>query len=252
MNKNKAKTAAIVGATGSTGRHLLRMLLDSKLYQQVHVLHYYPIDIEHPKLVQHVLPFDELGQHQIEAQIETYINAQIDDVFCCLGTTQKIAQSKEKFITVDKNYPIALAHWAVRHQARQMLVVSAMGANYNLPSLYIRTKYEMERGVAQAFLKGVFNSAPDKPSNNKPTRSLHFFRPSLLVDAQRKNHRAGEAFGATVLGGLTRIAPWLTKHFRETEVEQLAHTMFATAQQATDKAFNAYSVADIHAYNTNK
>lgn len=236
------KTAAIAGATGSTGRHLLRMLLDSNCYQQVHVLHYYPIDIEHPKLVQHVLPFDELGKHQIEA----HIDAEIDDVFCCLGTTQKIAQSKKKFIAVDKDYPIALAHWAVRHQARQMSVVSAMGANYNLPSLYIRTKYEMERGVAQAFLKGGFDSAPDKPSNNTPTRSLHFFRPSLLVDAQRKEHRAGEAFGATVLGGLTHIAPWLTKHFRETEVEQLAQIMFDTAQQATNKAFNAYSVADIH------
>lgn len=241
MNTIARKIAVIAGATGSTGRHLLHLLLNSGIYAQVHVLHYRAIDTQHPLLSCHILPFDNLDTLQLGTPVH--------DVFCCLGTTQRNAGSKAAFLRVDRDYPIALARLAVRHHAGGFFCISAMGAGYRLPGLYMRAKYAMERGV-QAVAQTTWQG---KPQPATPLQ-LHFFRPALLVDAHRKEHRPGEVLGAKYMQQLTRATPRLMHHIRETEVAVLAHALYAIAQQQADPPSTAeqhihtytYGVADLH------
>ena len=76
-----AKTAIIIGSTGLTGSHLLKVLLTSEVYDRVISFVRSEIKISHPKLVQHIVDFDNPESY------EDFIEG--DDMFCCLGTTSK-------------------------------------------------------------------------------------------------------------------------------------------------------------------
>lgn len=54
---------------------------------------------------------------------------EIDDVFCCLGTTIKKAKTKEAFREVDYSYPLQLGKVGKEHGAHRYMVISAIGAS---------------------------------------------------------------------------------------------------------------------------
>ena len=59
-----------------------------------------------------------------------------DDVFCCLGTTQKKAGSRAAFERVDYHLVLEFARAALAQGARQFLVVSSVGASLKSGSFY--------------------------------------------------------------------------------------------------------------------
>lgn len=160
------KTALIAGATGLIGSQLLPLLLNSDRYERVKTLTRSTLHLEHPKLENHIVNFDQLSSsgHLLKA----------DDVFCCLGTTMKKARSKEAFRKVDYTYPLELAKLTKQHGARQYLLVSALGANRDSSIFYNTIKGEVEEAIAAVGFE-----------------SLHIFRPSLLL-GPRKENRSGE------------------------------------------------------------
>lgn len=91
-------TALIVGSTGLVGGYCLSKLLADDDYTQVIALTRSSLELQHPKLVNIVVDFENLQQyaHQIVA----------DPIFCCLGTTIKKAGTKERFSKVDYEYPL--------------------------------------------------------------------------------------------------------------------------------------------------
>jgi len=159
------KTALLVGATGLIGRHLLDFLLEDNYYQKVIVLTRKPIEVD-SKCENLVVDFDKLA--------EQYKEIAVDDVFCCLGTTMRIAGSKEAFRKVDFEYPLEIARLAKLNEAEKYLLVSALGAKKNSSVFYNHVKGEIEEAIA---------------SLNYST--YHIFRPSLLL-GDRKEMRSGE------------------------------------------------------------
>jgi uncharacterized protein YbjT (DUF2867 family) len=69
-------------------------------------------------------------------------------VFCCLGTTIRVAGSQEAFREVDYAYPLAIARAAQLKGAKQFLFVSAMGADARSSVFYSRVKGELEAAIA--------------------------------------------------------------------------------------------------------
>lgn len=92
------KTALLLGASGLTGNLLLEQLLDINYYEKIIVYVRKPLSINHPKLQQQIVNFENLT---------TAVAA--NDLFCCLGTTIKKAGSKEAFEKVDFEYPLQIA-----------------------------------------------------------------------------------------------------------------------------------------------
>lgn len=181
------RTALIVGATGLVGGHALDLLLARSEYEKVVVWVRRPLDRKDDKLDVRVVDFDKLEGEELRA----------DDVYVCLGTTIKVAGSKEKFRRVDHDYPVAVAEVAKKRGATRLALVSSVGASASASSFYLRVKGETEKDLG-ALGYETFTIA----------------RPSFLL-GDRKEHRPGEAAGIavaralsfTLVGGLRTYKP---------------------------------------------
>ncbi len=155
----------VAGATGLVGREILAALLADKSYQTVHSVGRRKIDLQHPKLVQHIVDFANLRALP-----------KVDDVFIALGTTIKVAGSQAAFRAVDLEAVVALARAAHAQGASQLGVVSAMGASTRSPIFYNQVKGEMEAAVATLGYASVSIAQPsmlagDRAALDQPVRS---------------------------------------------------------------------------------
>src|SRR6267154_2386307 len=155
------KTALLAGSTGLIGRQLLELLLKDDHYSNVIAISRKKLEITNPKLINVVCELSQLSNYSDELKA--------DDVFCCLGTTMKVAKSKEKFRAVDFDAPVMLARIAKENGAKKFLLVSALGANKNSSIFYNQVKGEVEQAIQQI---GV--------------EACHIFRPSLLIGPRRE------------------------------------------------------------------
>lgn len=201
-----SKIAIIAGSTGLVGKELLQLLLSNSDYSHVYSIVRKPTDRSDRKLTEIVISYDQLPYALAEIK-------SADDVFCCLGTTMKVAGSKEAFRKVDYDYPLALANWAKQIKARHFLMISAMGADPASPIFYNKVKGEAERDIA-------LNSIP----------AITFFRPSLLL-GDRTENRPGEKIGIAVAKALSFAFIGPLKNYKGIEVTKVAAAMMKAAGQ---------------------
>src|SRR5436190_4485194 len=91
-------TAIVIGATGATGKDLLNLLLNDPDYTQVIIFVRRSSGIIHSKLTEVLTDFDspEIVADRIQGDV----------LFCLLGTTMKVAGSKEIQKHVDYEIPM--------------------------------------------------------------------------------------------------------------------------------------------------
>ena len=191
------KTAIIAGHTGLVGKQLLTLLLEDETYSKVIAVGRRELQIEHPKLQQKVVDFDNL-------HIDT---PEINDVFCCLGTTIKAAGSKEKFRLVDFQYPVSLGTYCLKRGAASYSLVTAMGADNKSKIFYNKVKGEVEETVG-----------------NLGYAKVDIYRPSMLLGS-RQESRLGETVGKNVMlvFGFLFIGP--LKNYKAVESSKVARAM---------------------------
>jgi uncharacterized protein YbjT (DUF2867 family) len=206
MNDAK-KTALVVGATGLIGGHCVRLLLDHDAYEQVKILVRRPVEISHPKLSVIIADFDDMECHAGDLAA--------DDVFCALGTTIGKAGSEEAFRKVDFDYTIKIASLLEHANARQFLLVSAMGANPRSKVFYNRVKGDVEEALRRI-----------------PFETIQVFRPSMLL-GKRKEWRTGERIGGAVMSVLNPAFFGSMKKWRAIEASSVARAMIIAAQTAS-------------------
>ncbi|QHJ70292.1 oxidoreductase [Planococcus halotolerans] len=198
------KSALIAGATGLTGSKLVEVLLDRPEYDKITVFVRRPLTLEHPKLEQIHVDYYRLDDYKKHFQV--------DDVFCCLGTTIKKAGSQKAFRRVDYDYPVALAQLAKSAGAKNFLVVSAMGADSRSNIFYNRVKGQMEDSLKKMELP-----------------ALHIFRPSLLL-GDRKEFRLGEKVASLISPVFSPLLRGGMKKYKPIQAEQVAKAMCTAAQ----------------------
>lgn len=182
-------------------------LTGSARFDKVVVLHYRPLSSAgQPKVEERIVEFDRLPAPLPGEDIEA--------VFCCVGTTQNRAGSTEAFQKIDRDLPIALARWAAEHNTTTLVCVSSVDAKAGARSVYLRTKGEMEAGVAGAGL-----------------RSTYLLRPSLLA-GERDEFRLVERIGNGILGVVEPIMVGPLRKYRAVQTKTVAKAMLACAEQA--------------------
>jgi len=208
------RKALIVGATGLVGGFCLQALLDDNNYSEVIALVRKPLLKTHRKLQTVVTTFENL-----ELELSSI---QVDDVYCCLGTTIKIAGSQEAFKKVDQTLVITIAELMKKHSAEQFLVISAMGANKDSKVFYNRMKGEMEAALQELGYP-----------------CLRIIRPSLLL-GPREEFRLSEKIAVLLTPLLKPIWLGALKKYRPVEAGKVAQFMVKVAREK--------SVVGVHVY----
>jgi uncharacterized protein YbjT (DUF2867 family) len=213
MTQNNNRNALLVGATGLVGRELLKLLLADRRYAQVHCVGRRAPAVTHAKLTAHV--FDLAGPG-LAAQFATL--PAIDDVYCALGTTIKVAGSQAAFKAVDLDAVLAVAKAAVQaNQAKRLGVVSAMGADAKSSVFYNRVKGEMEAAVAHLGFE-----------------SVSIARPSMLAgdrDALMQASRPGEQIGLKLMSAVNFLIPANYKAINAAAVASALHRMVTEGRE---------------------
>jgi uncharacterized protein YbjT (DUF2867 family) len=199
------KTALIVGASGLVGSFCLRLLLQHERYTKVIAIGRKPLPMQHPRLRQLVVDFDNLDiyKHSLIA----------DDIYCTLGTTIKQAGSRENFYRVDYTYVVQLAHITAANKANQFLVVSALGASAQSRVFYSRVKGQMEAAIKELSFPGI-----------------HIFQPSLLL-GPRPQKRRGETIAAVLMRNLSFLLVGPLQKYQAVAAEDVAKAMLFSAMQ---------------------
>lgn len=198
--------AAILGATGLVGSHLLQMLLEDDYYDQVIVYGRRSTGIEHPKLR------EILGDLLDDDFFEQGIKA--EDVYCCIGTTQSKTPDLSVYKKIDYGIPVRAAKAGLTGGMQKFLVVSSMGANPSSKTFYSRTKGQMEAALQRMAIP-----------------RLHLFRPSLLM-GERDENRLGENIAAA----LFKVFGWaIPKKYKGIQASTVARAMHHVARNLYDK-----------------
>lgn len=185
------------------GRQILQGLLADDAYAAVHTLARRELPSGHPRLTQHRVDFKALPALP-----------RVDEAFIALGTTIKLAGSREAFRAVDFDAVLAVARAAQAAGASRLGVVSAMGANARSSVFYNRVKGEMEDALSALGYD-----------------TLVIARPSLLVgdrEALGQPVRRGEEIGLKVSKWL---APLIPGNYLPIEAHQVARALLQGVRQ---------------------
>ena len=207
---NQDRTAVVFGANGLVGTALTGQLLNNDDYIRVITVTRKPVSFSDPKLKQVLLTDFTSMMQQKDQLIAT-------DYFCCIGTTIKIAGSKDAFRKVDHDIPVEIAKLAETLSIPNMVVISSIGASATTGNFYLRVKGEMEQTVQRTY-----------------TGNLKFVRPSLLM-GNRNEYR----FGEKMANSFMKTCGWLLagplKKYRGIHVDDVARSMIRLAHSSSGK-----------------
>jgi len=207
---SSVKSALIFGATGQTGRHLLRELIASPTFtrvceagRRVTLAEELPAQAS-DKIEQKVIDFERLEDAGLK-------EGQWDVVFIVMGTTEKNAGSQENFTKIDKEYVVNAAKAAKADKDQRLIYVSVAGANPKSSFFYPRSKGLTEQALAELGYKDTV-----------------MFRPAMLSNANRPQTRFMETAILAVTGVFSRFTPKV-----QIDVDKLAKSIHIVGEQGT-------------------
>ena len=197
------KTILVIGSTGLVGRQVLRLAL------------------AHPEVARIITPVrsDVPPQPRITAPRVDFDHLpadapwwRADAMICTLGTTMRLAGSKEAFRRVDHDYVLLAATLARQAGTPVFALNSSLGAGVDAGSFYLRVKGETERDL-----------------NALGFASVTFVRPSLLDGGPRPDRRPAESAALMLARWL---GPLIPRHYRPVRTEVVAGMLLTAAMDA--------------------
>ncbi|MDR2222343.1 MAG: NAD(P)H-binding protein [Flavobacteriaceae bacterium] len=188
--------ALVIGATGATGKVLVRQLLCDDDFNEVVIFIRKKWDIQHPKLVTHLIDFEEIDEWK-------YL-IQGDVAFSCFGTTLKQAGSKQQQWHIDYDYVMQFAQYAKSNGIQNFILLSSKGASEKSKIFYSKLKGTIEHSIYNLRFENTI-----------------ILRPSLLLrpDTDRK----GERVSASLLKFFNSLG--FFKSYKPIELVKVANRM---------------------------
>jgi len=164
----------IAGANGLTGSALVRFMLRAGDYGRVLALTRRPLPIEHPRLANRILNYEELAA--------SLAGLNCTDAFCCLGAAGGPHAPAAQLQRVDLELTVAFGRAARAAGATRLVLISAAGA---------------ARGSSSPFLK--IKAAAEAAMKELKFPALDILQPGVVV---------GERSGGSAMDGLRQaLAP---------------------------------------------
>lgn len=179
-----SRSALLAGATGLVGRELARQISGDARYGSLQLLlRRSAAELEAlPRVSALLVDFDALPALP-----------RVDDVYCALGTTIKVAGSQEAFRRVDYDFVLSVARAGWAAGASRLGIISALGADPTSRVFYNRVKGELERDVVSLGYASVVIA-----------------QPSLLLgdrESLGQAARGGEVWAKRLLGPISKLIP---------------------------------------------
>lgn len=209
------KTAVIIGTTGAVGKEILKEILADNFYNKVYILGRESIGKlgDEERLTKIIIDFENLN-------FDTSI-LEDADVFASLGTTIKIAGSKENQRKIDVDYTANFAKLC-EDRVKSFNVVSAIGANSKSKNFYNSLKGELEDKL-KALNLGV----------------LRIFQPSLLI-SKRDDKRFLEQMFMKVAPIFQLVLKGKSKKYSPIEVSVLGREIVRFAIENKERGTYTY------------
>tara|TARA_B100001758_G_C18386060_1_gene600165 strand:+ start:1283 stop:1933 length:651 start_codon:yes stop_codon:yes gene_type:complete len=181
----------VLGATGATGKELVKLLLKNSNFSKVSLFVRRIIDVNHEKLTIHKIDFSRLDEYN------SLVKGDI--LFSALGTTKQEAGGKKEQFLVDYTYQYKFAKMASENGVSHYSLVSSIGANRNSFFFYPKIKGALEYSVKSLKFK-----------------KIHIFQPPSLI-RQPELMRSAEKYSINFfqrinkLGFFRSLRPLLVK-----------------------------------------
>ena len=209
--------ALVLGASGATGRELLKLLLDDSNLNQVSIFVRTDPKISDKKLTIHKIDF---------AKLEEYKDLIKGDIlFSALGTTKKEAGGKKEQYLVDYTYQYEFAKMASDNGVTNYSLVSSTGANSNSSFFYPKIKGELEESVKKLNFK-----------------KIDIFQSPMLI-RQPDLMRSGEKSGIKFLNAVNKIG--VLKSQKPLNVKDLALKMIKEALNIREERITTFTTKDL-------
>ncbi len=203
------KTAILLGATGMVGAALLNQLLANDEYAAVLIFVRRPTQLNHPKLTEYVVDFDQPSQWSKLVQG--------DVLFSCLGTTLAVAGSKTNQYKVDFTYQYEMAKIASDNGVKQLVLVSSAGAKAQSRNFYLSMKGKLDEAVRM--LNFQF---------------LSILRPGQLY-GNRQQKRKMEQIAIQLMFFINRLG--LLRNYRPIHANEVAQAMQKVAKSSKSSVY---------------
>ena len=213
----KKLNALVIGATGATGRELVKSLLNDNEVEKVTIFVRNLLTLEHDKLKTHVIDFTEIEKHKDLIKGDVFFSA--------LGTTKKDAGGKDQQFKIDYTFQYKFAKIAAENGVENYSLVSSTGANANSSFFYPKIKGALEEAVKKLKFK-----------------KIDIFQPPMLV-RQQDLMRSGEKSGIKLLNILNKIG--ILKSQKPLKVNKLAEKMVKNAKITTKEKVSTYLPKDL-------
>ncbi|MGA8854923.1 MAG: NAD(P)H-binding protein [Christiangramia sp.] len=159
---NTQKTAIILGATGLTGSILLDKLIQDHRYRKIKIFSRNHVRQKHEKIEEYLIDLFEL-----EKFADLF---KADEVYCCVGSTQKKTPDNDTYRMVDFGIPATAARLSKKNNIGTFQVISAMGADEKSSFFYNRVKGEMEGAVMENHISNTYILRPSLIGGNREER----------------------------------------------------------------------------------
>ncbi len=196
------------GATGLVGRQLLNLLEADEHIGRVDIVSRRRAETTSGKVHQH------LGEPDHWPEIIS--NLKPDVAICAIGTTMRRAGSENAFAAVDHGAAVAFARSACAAGARQLMMVSSVGAHPAARNFYLSVK-----GRAEMDIQAI------------GFQRIDFFRPGLLRGTRDDDRRIGERLGIVISPIIDKLLPARFDRYRSIESGTVAGAIarFAGAEE---------------------
>ncbi|XP_069479578.1 oxidoreductase HTATIP2 isoform X2 [Ambystoma mexicanum] len=182
--RKQNKSCFILGATGESGKELLKEIVKSQIFSKVTTIGRRKLTFEdeaYSNVIQEVVDFEKLDEYSSAFQGH-------DVGFCCLGTT-KAKAGEARFIRVDHDYVIKSAQLAKAGGCQHFNFESSNGADQGSKFLYLKVKGQVEAEVQELEFD-----------------RYTIFRPAVLM-CDRQESRPAEWIARKFLGPISYIFP---------------------------------------------
>ncbi|XP_078540350.1 protein HTATIP2 isoform X1 [Lissotriton helveticus] len=217
--RKQNKTCFILGATGETGKALLKEIVKGNIFSKVTTIGRRKLDFEddsYKDVVQEVVDFEKLDEYSSVFQDH-------DVGFCCLGTT-KAKAGEAGFIRVDHDYVLKSAQLAKAGGCKHFNLESSNGADKGSSFLYLKVKGQVEAEVQELDFD-----------------RYTIFRPAVLM-VDRQESRPAEWIARKFLSPISYLFPTAMS----VPVTAVARAMVNTAVTPSDQKVELLDNKAIH------